>query len=90
MPAPKHRSRSMRRVFIRTPGSRRKLQYRRKTPSKAHCGLCRKVLAGVARAHASTLRNIPKSKKTPSRPYRGNLCPSCSRKILIEKARKIE
>ena len=83
MPAPRYRSRTFRRVFVRTP-SGVKLTYRKRKPSKAKCALCGAELKGVVRVRAYKLKSIAKSKKMPSRPY-SNLCSRCSRKKLIER-----
>ncbi len=90
MPAPRYRSRTFRRVFVKTPGGKTKLTYRKRKPSKAKCSICSAILKGVARLRAYKLKSTPKSKKIPSRPYGGNLCSRCSRKKLIEKAEKIK
>ena len=87
MPAPKHRSRTLRRVFVKTPGGKTKLTYRKRAPSKAKCAECGAILRGVTRARFNRLKKISKTKKSPSRPYGGKLCPKCSRKKLIEKAK---
>ena len=83
MPAPHHRSRSLRRVFVRTISGKTKLTYRKRKPSKSKCSACSKVLKGVPNVRATKLKLIPKSKKRPSRPFGGELCSSCTRKELI-------
>jgi len=85
MPAGKHRSRSMRRVFVKTPGGATKLHYRQRKPSKAKCADCGKALQGTPHKKASKSKNLPKSKKRPSRPYGGVLCSACMRKVMREK-----
>jgi len=87
MPSGKDKSRSKRRVFVRTPSGKVHLQYKKRGPSKAVCAGCGKVLSGVPNVRAYRLKSINKSKKVPSRPYGGNLCTSCARKKIIEKAR---
>ena len=82
MPAPRYRSRTFRRVFVKTPGGEVKLTYRKRKPSKAKCALCGAELKGIVRVRAFKLKSIAKSKKLPSRPY-SNLCSRCSRKKLI-------
>ena len=84
----KHKSRTMRKVFVRTPGSKTVVQYRRRNPAKAQCSSCGKQLAGVPRALPSRMRNMPKTSKRPQRPFGGVLCSSCSRKEIIKRARK--
>lgn len=85
MPAPKHRSRTLRRVFVKTPGGKTKLTYRKRKPSKAKCAGCGAILRGVTRVRANRLKGVSKTKKSPSRPFGGKLCTKCSRKKLIEK-----
>ncbi len=81
----KLRSRTKRRVYVKTPGGKTKIHYRDRKPSKAKCGKCGAVLKGVARAKASVMKNLSKCKKRPSRPYGGVLCTKCLRKKVIEK-----
>ena len=85
MPAPRYRSRSLRRVFVKTPSGKNKLTYRKRKPSKSKCSSCSKVLKGVPNVRATKLKTIPKSKKRPSRPFGGELCSSCSRKESISR-----
>ena len=87
MPAPKHKSRSLRRVFVRTPSGKNKIHYRKRKPSKSKCSSCSKILKGVPNIRATKLKRISKSKKRPSRPFGGELCSSCSRKELIKRSK---
>jgi len=89
MPSPKHRTKRFRKVFIRTPSGKVKTSYRKRKPSKAKCSSCRALLKGVARVRAFKLKSIPKSKKTPSRPF-SDLCSGCSRKKLKERIKEIK
>lgn len=83
----KKRSRRFRRIFVKTPGGKTVLHYEKRKPSKPICGICGEVLRGVAVERKSKLRNMPKSKKRPSRPYAGNLCSKCMREKLKARAR---
>ena len=87
MPRPNQRSRSLRRVSVKTPGGDTKLTYRKRKPSKASCAECEKPLAGVPRERPHKMTNMAKTKKRPERPFGGNLCSACSRKKIIAKAR---
>ena len=87
MTAPKHRSRRLRRVFVKSPSGNNKIQYKVRKNSKPTCNSCGKVLAGVPHTTFSRLKKITKSKKTISRPFGGQLCSSCSRKELIARAK---
>jgi large subunit ribosomal protein L34e len=81
MSAPNKKSGRFRKVFVRTPGGRTRLHYKKKKPSKAKCAQCGALLKGVARARASRLKDIPKTKKRPERPY-PNLCSRCARERI--------
>lgn len=85
MPAGKHRSRSMRRVFVKVPGGKTKLHYKKRKPSNPKCAGCGKALQGIPRLTTTKLKNLPKTKKRPSRPYGGVLCSACMRKKVREK-----
>ena len=88
MPSPKHRSRSLRKIFVRT-ASKVNIQFRKRKPAKLKCSECGVALQGVIRAKATKFKTISKTKKIPSRKF-PNLCFSCSRKKLIETARNIK
>lgn len=90
MPAPKHRSTSVRRVQRRVPGGRTVQHYRRQKPKGAHCATCGKPLAGVPRERPYKMRTMAKTKKRPSRPFGGTLCSSCTRKEMKARARGVE
>lgn len=81
------RSRTYRRVKVKTPGGRTVTHYRRRKPQSAHCGGCGQVLQGIPREFPATLQNMPKTAKRPERPYGGVLCSPCMRKVIIEKVR---
>ena len=83
-----HKSRTLRRVFVRTPGSKTVIHYRKRKPSKAICGNCKTQLAGVPRERPYKMANLPKTAKRPERPYGGVLCSACTRKLLQQKARQ--
>lgn len=87
MPSGKDKSRSKRRVFVRTPAGKVNLHHVKRNDSKAQCAECGIVLLGVPHVRASRLKNIAKTKKRPSRPFGGNLCSACARKKIIERAR---
>jgi large subunit ribosomal protein L34e len=90
MPEPYKRSRSLRRVKIKTPGARNVIHYEKRKPQAAHCGDCGKPLSGVPRARPSELKSIPKTQRRPQRPYGGVLCTACTRKKMVNMARNIE
>ena len=86
MPAPRLRSRSYRRIVVRTPGSRLVTHYKRRKPGLTHCS-CGAVLKGVPRERAYRMSGMAKSYKKPERPYGGNLCSNCMRRLFVLKAR---
>jgi large subunit ribosomal protein L34e len=90
MVKPGHRSRSLRRVFVTTPGGENKLTHRKRKPSKAVCSNCKTELKGVANERPHKMQNIPKSKKRPERPFGGVLCSKCTRQKILKKSRASE
>lgn len=84
----RRKSRTFRRVKVKTPGGKTITQYKRRKPSKAECGGCGKLLAGVPRELPFKMKTMPKTKKRPERPYGGVLCSKCMRAKIIETARK--
>lgn len=88
MPAPRYRSRTLRRVFIKTPGGRTVLRYKKRKPAKAKCAVCRDFLKGTLRERPYKMMRIAKTKKRPERPFGGYLCSKCMRKEIIAKGRK--
>ena len=85
MPAPRYRSRTFRRVFVKAPGGVR-IHYRKRKPQKLTCKSCGDVLKGVAHGIASQIKKLSKSQRVPSRKYGGHLCSKCSRKELVKRA----
>ena len=88
MVSPKLRSRSIRRVQVRTPGGITVTHFERMKPSKAKCGKCGALLSGVPRELPYKMRTMSKTRKRPERPYGGVLCSPCMRQKIIEKARQ--
>ncbi|MBS3148870.1 50S ribosomal protein L34e [Candidatus Woesearchaeota archaeon] len=89
MVAPKYRSRTFRRVYITTPSGINKILYKRRRNAAPQCADCEKVLPGVARGTKAQVRALPKSSRRPERPYGGRLCSTCTRKVIIAKARAL-
>ena len=83
----RHRSRSYKRTFKRTPGGKTVLQYKKKKPAKHICAECNKLLHGVPRGRSYQIRKLSKTKKRPNRPYGGHLCSECARKHFKKEAR---
>lgn len=88
MPAPRKRSRSLRKIYVKTPGGRTTVHYKHRKPKAAKCGRCGARLFGIARERPCRMRKMGKSMKKVNRPYGGNLCSKCMREMFVEKARK--
>jgi len=84
----KYKSRSLRRVYKKTPGSKTRVHYRKRKPGIAKCAICGKPLHGIPRLLPSKFKNLAKTKKRPQRPYGGKLCSKCTKQIIMEKHRK--
>lgn len=89
MPAPNKRSRTFRRVFVKTPGGKNVLHYRKRKPAKAHCASCGALLHGVPRERPYVMQRLGKTEKRPERKFGGQLCSRCSRFKLREHARSM-
>lgn len=88
MPAPRLRSRSLRKVFRKVPGGRVSIQYKKRKPKAARCGNCGAVLKGVPRELPYKMRSMAKTKKRSERPFGGILCSRCMRQKIIDKVRQ--
>lgn len=88
MPAPRLRSRSLRKVFRKVSGGRVSLHYKKKKPKAARCGSCGALLKGIPRELPFRMRSMAKTKKRPERPFGGVLCSKCMRNVIIDKIRQ--
>ena len=88
MPAPRLRSRSLRKLFRKVPGGRTKVHFKKRKPKSAKCGNCGAVLKGVPRAFPFRMGSMAKTKKRPERPFGGVLCSKCTRQSIIDKYRQ--
>jgi large subunit ribosomal protein L34e len=79
---------SYRLVYVKVPGGRTVVQYKNKKPKTAKCAGCGAKLPGTLRERPYKMKNLSKSKKRPTRAYGGNLCSKCTRRKIIEEARK--
>jgi large subunit ribosomal protein L34e len=82
------RSRTFRRVKVKTPGGKTVMHYRKRKPAKAVCGGCGADLKGVPRERPYKMQNMPKTAKRPERPYGGVLCSRCQRQVVVAKAKE--
>jgi large subunit ribosomal protein L34e len=81
-----NRTRSKRRVFVRSPSGKVNLHLEKRKPIAPKCGSCGAILKGVARVRASMLKTLSKTKKRPERPYGGVLCGKCMRAKMVARA----
>ena len=88
MPRPNKRSRTFRRVYVKTPSGRNVIHYKRRKPKLAHCSDCGKILHGTKRELPYKIRTLPKSQKRPERIFGGTLCSACVKRELIRRTRK--
>lgn len=87
MPEGSKRSRTLRRVFVKLPGGRTSLHYKKRKPQAAHCAGCGTELQGVPREVPSKIGKLSKTQRRPERPYGGVLCTACMRDYFKTKAR---
>lgn len=88
MPRPNRRSRTFRRVYIKTPSGKNVIQYKRRKPKNAHCANCGGLLGGIPRELPYKMQNLPKSQKRPERIFGGVLCSACAKREIIKRVRK--
>lgn len=87
MPITKNRSRTLRKVYVKTPGGKTVVHHRKRKPAKAKCSRCGAVLKGVPRERPYKMMTMAKTMKRPERPYGGVLCSRCMRAAIKQKAR---
>ncbi|AJF62558.1 MAG: 50S ribosomal protein L34e [archaeon GW2011_AR20] len=88
MPRPNKRSRTFRRVYVKTPSGENLIHYKRRKPKAAHCANCGEVLHGISRELPYKMKSMPKSQKRPERIFGGNLCSNCTKREIIERTRQ--
>ncbi|MFH1054787.1 MAG: hypothetical protein V1744_01700 [Candidatus Altiarchaeota archaeon] len=71
------RTRSRKKVKIRTPGARTVTHFRQEKAGHVTCGRCKSQLGGVASGSPTWMKSISKSQRIPDRSYGGVLCPNC-------------
>lgn len=87
MPQGRKKSRSLKRKQVRTPGGENKTHYEKKKVSDSVCSNCGDNLQGVESHRSDKMNGLSKTEKVPERPYGGELCSSCTRDKIKEKAR---
>ena len=88
MPKGMYKSRTLRRVFTRTPSGKSVIRYKQRKPSAAHCGRCGAQLQGMPRVIPSKVAKLFKTQKRPERPFGGVLCSRCLRDTMKLEARE--
>jgi len=83
MPRGSRKSRSLRRIYVKT-SKQTKLVYAKRKHSKAHCAKCGVVLKGVATGAPYRMGKLAKTERRPERPYGGVLCSKCTRLKIKE------
>lgn len=78
MPLPKNRSSKYKKIARKTPKGTKEIYVLRKE-TKASCAICKKALAGVGCGS--------RTEKTVSRKFGGNLCHTCTERVIKEMAR---
>jgi large subunit ribosomal protein L34e len=90
MVAGRHKSNSMRKVKVRTPGGKTVERYTLKKPGRAVCPMTGQYLHGVPHLRPTKLRNTPKTKRVPTRAYGGVLSSKAARAVVKFRARSEE
>jgi large subunit ribosomal protein L34e len=86
MPRPALRSRSLAKVYKRTPSGKVVIRYRRRKNNSAKCAICKRELNGVK---TNNLNKLSKSEKRPERPFGGFLCHKCLESLIKSAIRGI-
>jgi len=84
---PRHRSRSMKRKQVKTPGRKTVTHYEPKMHSKHLCAICNGILHGKPRGRPVEIQKLSKTERGPVRPFGGMLCSGCTRKIMVIRAK---
>ena len=87
MPAPRYRTRLIKKRKMKLPGGRTTTHYKKKKVKKSKCANCGRLLSGVPRLSAAEIRKLPKTQRRPERPYGGHLCPQCLQELTKQAAR---
>lgn len=80
------KSKSLRKVFVRTPGGKTVERRKFKVGTVPHCPITGQQLPGIAK-NTKARRKAHKSANRPARPFGGMLSSWASRRMIINKAR---
>ncbi|BDC19354.1 50S ribosomal protein L34e [Acidianus sp. HS-5] len=86
MPKPQFRSRSYRRIHVKTPSGKSKIHFEKKKNKIAHCSKCGNPLNGVK---INKVYLFSLSEKRPERPFGGYLCHKCLEDLIKMSVRGI-
>ncbi|MBT3582876.1 50S ribosomal protein L34e [Candidatus Woesearchaeota archaeon] len=70
----------------RTPGNRTVTHTKPKKTGYHECALCHGILHGTPRGTVVQIRKMKKSERRPTRPFGGQLCSKCTRKVMSFRA----
>jgi large subunit ribosomal protein L34e len=76
------RTRSRKKMKVRTPGGRTVTHFKSERAGRAQCGRCGVQLAGVATGSSTEMTGMASSLKAPDRPFGGALCPKCLESLI--------
>jgi len=77
---------TMKLIQRRVPGGRTAVHTKREKTSKHKCAICKGLLHGTPRGTRVDIKRIKKSRRSPSRPFGGQLCTQCTRKVIYLQA----
>ena len=72
----------MKLIQRRVPGGRTAVHTKRDKTSKHKCAICKGLLHGTPRGTPVEINRTKKSRRSPSRPFGGQLCTKCTRKVI--------
>lgn len=76
----------MPKIQRRTPGNRVVIHTKPKKPGRHECAICHGILHGTPRGTVAQIRKLKKTERRPTRPFGGQLCSKCTRKVISLRA----
>jgi large subunit ribosomal protein L34e len=86
----RHKSKTMRKVFVRIPSGVSVVRYKLRKPSRATCPMTGEKLQAVPNLRPNDLNQLPKTKKRPQRAFGGVLSSRAARRVIMSKARDVQ